>query len=197
MDASGALGGAIVFSKWKGRNYVRRFVVPHNPKSALQTNTRAMLRFLATAWSGVGAPAQASWDDLAEATNISAFNAYVANNMNRHSMLQTPTAEYPAAETSTAPSAPTLAITGGVHNASVAITEGADAPDWGYKLYRKLGSAPSGLASELVAVIEYDGAITYYSDSPLDPGTYHYKAIGFMLDGKPGTLSAGASGVVT
>jgi len=197
MDASGAVGGSVVFSKWKGRNYVRRFVVPHNPRSALQVAQRSMLKFLAEQWSGFSIPYKATWDTLAAATNISPFNAYVSNNLNRHAQLNAPTQEYPATLVGVAPSAPTLVITGGVHNASVAITQGANAPDWGYYVYRKLGGAPSGLISELVAVIECVGAVTYFSDSPLAAGTYHYKAIGFMETALKGTLSADANGVVS
>lgn len=43
MDASGKLADAIVFSKWKGRNYVRQLVIPYNPQSASQQETRAAL----------------------------------------------------------------------------------------------------------------------------------------------------------
>jgi len=197
MDASGAVGGSVVFSKWKGRNYVRRFVVPHNPRSALQVAQRAMLKFLAEAWSGFTIGNKATWDSLAAATNISPFNAYVSNNLNRHAQLNAPSVEYPETLAGVAPSAPTLVITGGVHNASVAITQGANAPDFGYYVYRKLGAAPSGLLSELIAVIEYDAAVTYYSDSPLTAGTYHYKAVGFLKTALKGTLSADANGIVT
>jgi hypothetical protein len=156
-----------------------------------------MLKFLAEAWSGFSPAQIATWEALAAATNISTFNAYVSHGLNRHSELKAPSIEYPATLAGVAPSAPTLVITGGVHNASVAITQGANAPDFGYYVYRKLGAAPSGLLSELIAVIEYDAAVTYYSDSPLTAGTYHYKAIGFMETALKGTLSADANGVVS
>ena len=44
MDASGKFGGAIVFSKWKGRNVVRQLVVPANPNSAGQELARNRTR---------------------------------------------------------------------------------------------------------------------------------------------------------
>lgn len=44
MDASGKFGGAIVFSKWKGRNVVRQLVVPANPNSAGQESARNRTR---------------------------------------------------------------------------------------------------------------------------------------------------------
>ena len=44
MDASGKFGGAIVFSKWKGRNVVRQLVIPSNPNSAGQELARNRTR---------------------------------------------------------------------------------------------------------------------------------------------------------
>lgn len=81
LDASGSVGGAITFSKWKGRNYVRRRIVPTNPKSGAQTGRRAMMRFLATAWNGLSAPDKATWQALADQLVASPFNAYVSFNM--------------------------------------------------------------------------------------------------------------------
>lgn len=43
MDASGKLGDSIVFSKWKGRNTVRQFVIPANPMSSGQGDQRIMM----------------------------------------------------------------------------------------------------------------------------------------------------------
>lgn len=43
MDASGSLGGAITFAKWKGRNYVRQLVIPSNPQTSGQQDARAAL----------------------------------------------------------------------------------------------------------------------------------------------------------
>jgi len=43
MDASGKLGDAIVFSKWKGINYVRQYVIPANPEDPDQGDQRIVL----------------------------------------------------------------------------------------------------------------------------------------------------------
>ncbi len=43
MDASGSVGGAMTFSKWKGRNYVRQLVTPLNPQSNSQAEVRTKL----------------------------------------------------------------------------------------------------------------------------------------------------------
>lgn len=43
LDARNKLGGAIVYSIWKGRNYVRRLIVPANPKSDDQAQARLFM----------------------------------------------------------------------------------------------------------------------------------------------------------
>ncbi len=46
MDASGKFGGALVFSKWKGRNTVRQLVIPANPQTSTQQDSRNYIRVL-------------------------------------------------------------------------------------------------------------------------------------------------------
>ena len=43
LDARNKVGDAIVYSIWKGRNYVRSRVVPHNPKTEAQGLVRLFL----------------------------------------------------------------------------------------------------------------------------------------------------------
>jgi len=43
MSASGKLGDAIVFSIWKGQAYVRQYLIPSNPQSAGQGDTRIIM----------------------------------------------------------------------------------------------------------------------------------------------------------
>lgn len=53
MDASGQVAGAMVFSKWKGRNYVRQLITPSNPNTADQQTARSIVGTLAKACSAV------------------------------------------------------------------------------------------------------------------------------------------------
>jgi hypothetical protein len=70
LDASGKYGGAIVFSKWKGRNYARQLVTPANPQSADQETARNAVRVAGQAQKWVNANTQINGDltlaDLAE-----------------------------------------------------------------------------------------------------------------------------------
>ena len=67
LDASGTVANTTVFSKWKGRNYVRLRVIPFNTNTALQQAVRSSLgtfakavRAVLTAFEDVAVPAVGS-----------------------------------------------------------------------------------------------------------------------------------------
>lgn len=99
MDASGKVGGALVFSKWKGRNYVRRLVIPSNPRSGAQVGRRAMLSFIAKAWNAVSVADKATWQVLADILVASPFNAYTSENGRYWHNFKSPSMSYARAET--------------------------------------------------------------------------------------------------
>ncbi len=83
FDARGQVGKAIVFSYWKGINYVRQFVIPANPQSADQVAVRDLITDASVAWklgSTVGAVNINSAYKLAY-TTAAAGNAYSGFNL--------------------------------------------------------------------------------------------------------------------
>jgi hypothetical protein len=71
---------------------------------------------------------------------------------------------------------------------------------WGAIIFRAVGAAPTGLQTEVVAVIPVTGdtANNQYQDLNLTTGlVYHYKVQAFTTDGQKGTLSADASATPT
>lgn len=189
LDASGSLAGAIVFSKWKGRNYVRQLVTPANPRSGAQTGFRASMKFLAQIWASIAAGSQSTWDDRASDMIVSNFNAFTSYNQLRWRNFLTPTQEDPAAEVSTPATAPTGAAVAGVRMATVTLTDSGTAPDWGYLLFRSTGTGFTPAISNAIALFPWDVAgATVYIDTPLDPGTYYYRSRGFNDDGVAGAL---------
>jgi len=187
MDASGTLAKAITFSKWKGRNYVRSRVVPHNPKSGSQVGVRSMFKFLATQWDGQTAPDKASWEDRAKQTIISPFNAFMAFNQSRWRDFNTPSSADPPTGLGVAPTGPTGTATPDGRSMIIEITDTVTAPDWGYALFRSLTGVFTLAWSNCIAIIEWDvGGVTTYVDSPLDPDQYFYNAVGFLLSGVEG-----------
>lgn len=197
LDASGSLGGSLVFSKWKGRNYARTLVKPSNPKSGGQVGVRSMFKFLAQEWASIAAGDQATWEDYADQLVVSPFNAYMSRNQFRFRNFLAPSADDPATETGTAPTAPTLAVTAGERQITCEITDGANAPDFGYVIFRSTSTGFTPAFDNVIAVVPWDsGGVTTYVDTPLDAGTYYYVARGFMDTGLWGGDSAEDSDTV-
>jgi hypothetical protein len=77
LDASGTIGKAFTFSRWKGRSYVRRHAIPSNPKTVGQMSTRAVFKYLTQVWASLDAAVVAYWETLATADNVTGLNAMV------------------------------------------------------------------------------------------------------------------------
>lgn len=77
MDASGSVGNALTFAKWKGRNYVRRWAVPSNPRSMAQTSIRAAMQFYTSIYKANESAVIAAFADQAAGLKISPFNAFI------------------------------------------------------------------------------------------------------------------------
>lgn len=191
LDASGKLGGAIVFSKWKGRNYARALVTPSNPRAGGQVGMRAMLKFLSQYWTYVAPAHRSSWNDPADAAVISQFNAFVGYNLTRWRNFHSPCIVHPAEEAEAAPGAPTTTPTDGVRQISLSIAQGAPAADLGFVIHRSTTTGFTPAFANCIAVIPDLGEDpVLYVDTPLAAGAYYYRISGFMNDGVMGALEA-------
>lgn len=198
LDASGSLAGALVFSKWKGRNYVRQLVTPANPKSGGQVGVRAMFKFLSQDWTNLSDANKATWEDRADDLIASPFNAFMSYNQRRWRDFNSPSKEDPATEVATAPSTCTGVATPDVRSITLAVTHGANAADWGIAIFRSTTTGFNLAFSNCIAVVKCDAAgDAEYVDSPLEPDTYYYNYIGFMIDGKEGADGTECNGTVT
>lgn len=70
-----------VFSKWKGINYIRSRVIPHNPKTAPQVAIREALARLVSLWQDAYAAVKINWDDWASGRDYSGFNKFIGKNV--------------------------------------------------------------------------------------------------------------------
>lgn len=198
LDASGSLGGALVFSKWKGRNYVRSRVIPANPKSGGQVGVRSMFKFLTQIWDGLTAGNKATWEDRAADLVVSEFNAFISYNQNRWRNFDFPSKEDPATEVGTAPGMATGVATPGVRSMTLVLTDGTPAPDWTYAIFRSLTAVFTLAWDNCIAVVAWDsGGTTTYIDTPLEPDTYYYNMIGSLATGVKGADGAEFSGTIT
>lgn len=198
LDASGSLAGSLVFAKWKGRNYVRSLVRPANPQSGGQTGVRSMFRFLTQQWASLTAGEQATWEDRAEDSAISPFNAYVAYNQFRWRNFLAPTQEYPEAETSFSGTMGAASAVAGVRSITVTQAVTTAGNGWGVAFFRSTSTGFATAFDNLVRVLPFDGTNDIVLvDSPLDPGTYYYNMRTITDDGALGAELGEESAMVT
>lgn len=198
VAASGTYAKTLVFSTWKGRPYVRERVTPSNPKSAKQTGVRAMMAYLAKIWATIKATAETSWDAAATAASDSPFNAYIAANLKNWQMNLAPTRLSTDARAAAASTITSNIATGGKGQATVAIVLGAGAGQAGAIVMRSGTAITTFDWSKVIAIVPATAsATTTVTDSPLNPGTYHYNVITFSTDGKLGVIGTDESATAT
>ena len=100
MDASGQLGKALVYAKWKGRQYCREYVVPENPHATKQVNVRDAFSLTVIEYQGLSAPDQLLWDAYAKPFQMSGFNKYMGHGVAQYK-IQLTTSVNPASVTCT------------------------------------------------------------------------------------------------
>lgn len=199
LAASGKLGGTVVFSKWKGRPYVRELVKPANPKSGGQISVRAMMKFLSQEWSGLSTANKATWATPADAKVVSNFNAYTSENLKRNRSFLAPGQAYPVTAALTADGLDTFAASPGVREVQVSMSDlDVQGDNWGFLLFRALSTGFTPSFSNLHAVVASNGASeVYFVDGPLEPDTYYYDAKAFTTDGALSALKGEINAVVT
>lgn len=81
FGASGQLGKTLVYSSWKGVPYARRHVVPANPNTSSQQETRNTFSWLNNVWRYMPAAVQASWNAYAQGQPLTGRNAFIKLNL--------------------------------------------------------------------------------------------------------------------
>lgn len=79
VEASGKVKDT-VFSRWKGRAYIRSRVTPANPNTAAQQAVRNSLARCVSLWQSFTANMTGNWDTYASPYSISGYNAFMQAN---------------------------------------------------------------------------------------------------------------------
>ncbi len=79
-DISGKTAGS-VFSRWHGRNYVRRLVIPANPQSVLQTAQRNAMARSVYLWRSLVTWAKTALDVVGTGYRMSGYNWFCGQNV--------------------------------------------------------------------------------------------------------------------
>lgn len=179
--AAGGLGQTLIFSQSKGRCYVKRWAAPANPKSGGQLAVRACTQFISQQWHNFTTAEQATWNELAAQTNIPAYNACLAYNLERARRYLMPTAWNPADGTGATGSfsSPVLLAVGRQAKFQINITEVLQ--NFCFVLFK----CPSGTyGQQWDRIVHYipvltTGIITYFY-GPLPKGQ-HWFSLNFSL----------------
>jgi len=79
LDARGTLGDVMTASCWRGVNYIRQRVIPHNPRTSRQVAIRSVLTDGVSKWR-FGTISQSDkdmWNSYAKGQEYSGFNRYM------------------------------------------------------------------------------------------------------------------------
>lgn len=198
MDASGSVGKVLVFSKWRGINYVRRHSIPANPKTAAQVSFRSMFTFLSQIWAGLTVANKATWDVRAASFNLPTFNVFMAYSMERWDHYKGPSKEFPAGEAGVGGDDPITTVTAGVKELSLSIVHGVLSPGWGWLIHRSITTGFTPSRSTAIAAVATAADPDVYLDVPLLTGIpYYYRLQGFSIEGDLGDLEAEQTGTPT
>lgn len=74
MSASGTVGNVLTAAAWKGIQYMRKWFIPSNPKTAKQTNIRAAATLSVAKWGELPQAQKDAYNTGAEGTQMSGFN---------------------------------------------------------------------------------------------------------------------------
>ena len=84
MSASGTIGKAVTYGKWKGRQWARVWFKPENPKTAKQVNVRTAMSLLVAYWQSFGPDLVTAWNNYAAPFGMSGFNKMVSRGMDAY-----------------------------------------------------------------------------------------------------------------
>lgn len=78
FSATGTIAKTQVYSKWKGRGYVRRHVIPANPNSTEQQKTRGVFTVANSIWKGAPSLFTDTWNLFATGQVLTGRNAFTS-----------------------------------------------------------------------------------------------------------------------
>jgi len=196
LDASGTIGKSITFSKWKGRNYVRKRVKPANPRSGLQVGIRASVKFMAQRYATLTATNKTNWKALYKTLKITPLNSMIRFNVPRirqnFGLFQDPTNTPAAAE-----AAPTTVVaTAQPKSVKITWVDSAGANDFCTFIWMSTSSGFIADVSNLIAIVNH-GVLSFTKPKLLTGTIYYFLVAGCAYEGTRGTAAAQVSATPT
>lgn len=181
MDASGSVGNALTFGKWKGRNYVRRWAVPSNPRSTGQVSIRSAMQLYTSIYKANESAVIAAFTTVGEGLKISPFNAYIRAALKawKSSILIEPD----GTEVTGVSTDPDVTLTGTAQPRGISWSwADVDVPAlWGSVLLMREGSSPG--TTTAYAVFGSAAAESFVATGLLPATSYTARVLMFAQDG--------------
>lgn len=187
-NASGSVGNTLTFSKWKGRNYLRKTVKGANPKSPAQISMRQMMTLLSQSWASILPVNKTTWENLATEASTSPYNQYLKTNLALWRNFQTPSVNLTRYTFILADALTAETATGGVRHVTLSATvANVTTQNWGVLIFRSTSTPVIPAWDNCVAVVPAKSNTSFtWTDTPLNPGTYYYQFRSFALFGHCG-----------
>lgn len=194
MTADGQIGKSVVFARWKGVRYARRYTVGANPNTLAQQEVRGTFKWLADLYRYAPSTFRDPWELRVKGEPLTAVNMFIKQNL-----------AYLRGETDLANLAVSVPVAGGMPPLSGTITGGAgqitismDAPPLptGWSVSKLVGvvlpdQVPSGAFSGIVSVGTDSTAPYSVQITGLSAGVYYAGAyFAYLRD--DGALAYGA-----
>ena len=183
-EAAGKLANVLSFAKSKKGTYAKQLTAPAQPRTGGQVAVRAVMKFLAQEWKGIISTRQDTWTARAKDMKLYPYHAYISGNQIRWRSFLGLTQEDPPRTTGTNPDAPLLYADPLIAQCRIRTQAVLSGGVWGYFLFRSTTGGFTPAVDNCVAVFAKQAYVTTYFDTPLDPGTYYYRAQGFRWYGK-------------
>ena len=202
-------GKALVFTRLVKTDIVRQGItgwtktvqkvrIPSDPQTQPQLGVRALVQFISNRWWAMTPTQRAVWKAYAETYPMKVTAYYLWQLMLRWMAFQTPAADWPAAEASDPIAISAHQYTGGKRFATLSLTPADDTALYGMIILRSQLEILTPSHLDTIAMIpKTTSSALLYTDSPLRPATYHYRAACFNTDGVLGPVLADDTVTVT
>lgn len=188
QDASGSLAETVIFSKCKGVSYLKLHQKPKQPRTQPQVSARCITRLIATDWRNFTAAQKNSWATLAAENNLSPYNACMAYNLTQWGHFLFPSRIYPPTRTGINHQFSDISVAPHGRGALWTYTVTAMNDGWTLAIHHVSGPGANPTRQNCIYMMAPTApGTTTWLWSPLESGTYHFRAVLTTVSGKAAT----------
>jgi hypothetical protein len=177
MGGTGQIGKTQVYASWKGRQYVRRFVVPANPNSDAQKLTRACFRYNFGLYRYATAGVIAAMAAAAKSARLTTPNMFNKANLSLERTNITNADLIVSPGYGGAPACPAVAVVAGTHKLSLTIPAPVLPAGW-TAVPIMYGAAVEAWSGTGFADVGTDYTMVEASDATPSSGSYAFDITG-------------------